>query len=626
MSKVYALLLVCFAGNTFGQTNQADNLKIKLETETVDSVRLQLLDDLINHYSNYDLSLAMGYAGQAIKLAEQISDKNQIPKFYEKKGRAHANSLQLDSAMYCFEKAIAGYKSIQNKKGQASTAFKVAWVHKRRGETDKALENDLAALKLFEEVDDKRGICDAYTRVADDLRRQSRLKEASEYIEKAIALTDGYNLDSEIYFVNVAAGDIYMAKGNFQKSYDSYRRAFDKSKEDNASPSNMTDISVSIGNALKKLKRYPEALQKYEEAHAFAKSVNYENGYGATLANLGEVNMILGNYKVALNYQLQTIQHMEKTHEGVNLVENYQHISTTYEKLKNYPASLTYQRKALRVRDSLASIESDKAMSEMLTKYETEKKEVTIAAQASQLDQQQRIQWLGTGVVVLLVGFIVFGVIAFIGRARKNKLLAAKNSENELLLKEIHHRVKNNLEVVSSLLALQSAQIDDPHTKDAMQESQNRVNSIGIVHQKLYQGENLGAIEMKDYFLNLSESIIDTFGADKRVKLEVAMEKLNLDIDTAVPLGLIVNELLTNTLKYAFPQGQEGKVSIKLEQHTNGNLHLEVADNGNGKIGATQGTGFGSQLITLLTSQLNGIMREENLNGTRILFEFSTRG
>ena len=200
--------------------------------------------------------------------------------------------------------------------------------------------------------------------------------------------------------------------------------------------------------------------------------------------------------------------------------------------------------------------------------------------------------------------------------------LVARNAENELLLKEIHHRVKNNLEVVSSLLALQSNQVEDANTREAMQEGQNRVQSIGIVHQKLYQGVNLGAIEMKDYFINLSESILDSFGAQKRVQVECAMEALNVDVDTAVPLGLIVNELLTNTIKYAFPDGRSGKVQIKLAQSANGNLQMQVSDNGVGKSGTISGTGFGGQLISLLTQQLEGTMKEENNNGTHIFFEF----
>jgi two-component sensor histidine kinase len=127
---------------------------------------------------------------------------------------------------------------------------------------------------------------------------------------------------------------------------------------------------------------------------------------------------------------------------------------------------------------------------------------------------------------------------------------------------------------------------------------------------------------MKDYFLNLSESILDSFGAEERVKIELAMSKLDLDIDTAVPLGLIVNELLTNTLKYAFPNGQNGNVRIRLEKKSDGVLHLEVSDNGIGKSGVIHGTGFGSQLISLLTRQLGGKMGEEINNGTRVFFDF----
>jgi two-component sensor histidine kinase len=232
---------------------------------------------------------------------------------------------------------------------------------------------------------------------------------------------------------------------------------------------------------------------------------------------------------------------------------------------------------------------------------------------------------LGAGVVFLLAGFLFFLYRSYQSRTKANQLLAAKNAENELLLKEIHHRVKNNLEIVSSLLALQSAQIDDQGIKDAMQEGQNRVQSIGIVHQKLYQRDNLAAIEMKDYFLNLSESILDSFGAEDRVKIECAMEQLDVDIDTAVPLGLIVNELLTNTLKYAFPDGRKGKVQIRMNKSQSGMLHLEVSDDGVGKQGLTQGTGFGTQLVSLLTRQLSGAMREEVNNGTTIYFDFNLK-
>lgn len=204
----------------------------------------------------------------------------------------------------------------------------------------------------------------------------------------------------------------------------------------------------------------------------------------------------------------------------------------------------------------------------------------------------------------------------------KNLLLDKKNAENELLLKEIHHRVKNNLAVVTSLLALQSEEIDDPKTKDAIMEGQRRINSIGIVHQKLYLGKNPGNIEMKDYFLSLGESILDSFGTENRIELKILMEKIDLDIDTAIPLGLIVNELLTNTIKYAFPNAEKGIISIRLEKQNNHILHLEFSDNGIGKTDIIRGTGFGAQLVSLLAEQLNGIMSEKSQNGTTLIFDF----
>jgi two-component sensor histidine kinase len=207
--------------------------------------------------------------------------------------------------------------------------------------------------------------------------------------------------------------------------------------------------------------------------------------------------------------------------------------------------------------------------------------------------------------------------------------LTAKNNEIELLLKEIHHRVKNNLEVVSSLLELQSSQIDDPSVQAAMLSSQNRVHSMGIIHQKLYQGEHLAAIEMRDYFINLGENIISSFNAEGRINVECDMAKLILDVDTAISIGLITNELLTNSLKYAFENKDKGIIKISLTEegnksNTERGLLLKIADDGIGKMidGKTKGTGFGTQLIGLLTKQLDGQLIYEVNQGTTVSLYF----
>ncbi|HSN10332.1 MAG TPA: histidine kinase dimerization/phosphoacceptor domain -containing protein [Hanamia sp.] len=621
MKKIY--LLFFFLGQlTYGQKNPYDSLELKLGAEKVDSQKLKLLKQLVDVAFGSDMEKSLEYAKQGVQLSEKIGDKYRLPEFYEMEGRMHANLLHLDSAYEFFNKAVAGYISVGNKIGQATTEFKIAWVYKKKGELDKAMEADLKASALMDSLGDKQGMADAYGRVSEDLTRQGRLTDAMQYAQNAIDICEKNHLENELVYALTYAGGTAIEGGHNQEAYGYFNRALELARTQNFSEVTLCDFLNNRGNALKRLGRYKEAVTDYEGALAKAKKTNYANAISATIANLGEVNLLMGNYNEALPYQLETVNMQERDSDLSNITENYLHLSAIYEHLGDYKSALAYHKKALLIRDSIASVKSDEAMSKMLTQYETQKKEATIKAQQKVISEQREVQWLGGVTFFLMTGFIIFGYISYRGRVKRNRLLASKNAENELLLKEIHHRVKNNLEVVSSLLSLQSAQIDNPETKYAMQESQNRVQSIGIVHQKLYQGKNPGAIEMKDYFLNLSESILDSFGANKRVQIELAMEKIEVDIDTAVPLGLIVNELLTNTLKYAFPNGINGKVFIKLEKREGNILHLEVSDNGIGKSGLTHGTGFGSQLIALLTSQLGGKMREEINNGRRAFFDF----
>ena len=623
--KLKLLILLLFPFIIHSQQATLAELELKLNSEKNQTKKLEIISEMVNIVFGNDMKQALVLSKKGVKLADQLNDKNWQPKFYEMEGRMHANLLQLDSANLFFDKAMKGYKAIDDVRGQASTSFKMAWVLKKKGEYDKAMQKNIYALKLMESIDDKAGICDAMTRISWDLTKQNRLNEALVYAEKAIEMAEKNNLTSEFFYVYSNAGDVAIAMGKNQLSLDYFNKAASIVEEQNLGLTSQVDIGNSQGNALKKLGRYDEAIRFYTNCLKMAKESNYQNGINTVTANLGEINLLKGNYKEALPHQLETVRLQETNNDIANLIENYHHVSTIYQKLNNFEYALNYKQKAYDLRDSIGSIESDAKMSELLTKYETEKKEETIAFQEAKIAQQKLVQYLGIIVVGLLLGLLIFAFISYRNRSKSNRLLAQKNAENELLMKEIHHRVKNNLEIVSSLLALQSAQIDDLKTKEAMTEGQNRVNSISIVHQKLYQGTNLGSIEMKDYFLNLSENILDSFGAENKVTLNLAMDKLDLDIDTAVPLGLIINELLTNTIKYAFPEGDKGTITIKLEKQNDQHLHLVVTDNGIGKSGITHGTGFGTQLVSLLTQQLNGTMREESENGTTHIFDFKLR-
>jgi two-component sensor histidine kinase len=148
-----------------------------------------------------------------------------------------------------------------------------------------------------------------------------------------------------------------------------------------------------------------------------------------------------------------------------------------------------------------------------------------------------------------------------------------------------------------------------------------------MIHQKLYQGKNIEAIEMKDYFINLGIHILESFGMWNRIKLLYEMNPIELDVDAAIPLGLIVNELLANSLKYAFPNDRKGEIIISLFKINKNTLRLEVSDNGIGKKSDTpiQGTGFGTQLIQLLIQQLEGKEKVTTRECTAFCFEFPSK-
>lgn len=197
--------------------------------------------------------------------------------------------------------------------------------------------------------------------------------------------------------------------------------------------------------------------------------------------------------------------------------------------------------------------------------------------------------------------------------------------EKEVLLKEIHHRVKNNLQIISSLLHLQAQRITDPKVREIFTDSQNRVRSMALIHEKLYQSKGLASIHFSEYINNLVAHLMRTYGVDaSRITIMTDLADATLNLDTAIPCGLIVSELVSNALKHAFPQCSSGTVRIELT-HEAGGLELSVSDNGIGlPPGLTPETcpSLGLQLVTALVRQLGGILEVSSEQGTRFSVKF----
>jgi PAS domain S-box-containing protein len=236
---------------------------------------------------------------------------------------------------------------------------------------------------------------------------------------------------------------------------------------------------------------------------------------------------------------------------------------------------------------------------------------------------------------ISLIGYsshkvICFAVKDITQRKKTERELHQSVTEKELLLKEIHHRVKNNLLIVSSLLDWRSESIDDPAIQSIFSESQRRIDTIALIHEKLYGTKDLAQIDLGDYLETLAMQIFESFSIkDKnisRIKLEFDLSPIFLNIETAMPCGLIVNELLLNTFKHAFPDQRGGTVNLSLKSQSNDSYLLVVKDDGVGfppDFDFTQAESLGWQLINLLTDQLDGLIRIKEGDETRIELLFA---
>lgn len=581
-----------------------------------------------------DSTLSYQYAHLALKKAQATEDIGQIAMAFENLTTWYSYNYAIcacDSAIHYGLKTLDLYKQAEDTTKVAQTYSYLALDYAANGHFHKAEQMTFKAIEVYEQQRDYPNLADGFITLSGNYIDTEDTVKAVFYANKGIELAKSHGLKTELPNLYLGSMHAHLLSGDYEKVLEQSEEAirlFEEQGivEDNAyykAHNRRGDVYLATG-------QYDKALKDYQLAYNGALKLygqNHANGYAD---NIGRVYQQQGLYELALPYFENGYKYATQFAVPYKLERRHQELADCYENMGFFEQALYHTLEANKLDKSKLKNKMENIQSALLLQYETVKKDKMISNQTAMIAQQQQIQYLSYGIwgmLIICLGGLIWG---YRKNQHKNSQLqilnddlATKNDQNELLLKEIHHRVKNNLELVKSLLSLQSAQIDDPKVQAAIQSSQNRVQSMGIIHQKLYQGKNLAEIEMKDYFLNLGEGILDSFAVDDRIQIECVMEELELDIDTAIPIGLIVNELLTNALKYAFPAGQKGKIEIELSQNEE-ILQLKVKDNGIGKIttNAPSGTGFGTQLVSLLTMQLDGTMEEKIENGTIVSFQF----
>jgi two-component sensor histidine kinase len=319
---------------------------------------------------------------------------------------------------------------------------------------------------------------------------------------------------------------------------------------------------------------------------------------------------------------------------------------------QRFKSAFLHHQAYKKLTDSISSRDHDKETAVLQLQYDTEKKNQDIEAQAQNiklltkqsllqknaLREEALVRNLSLLAVLMLLSLlaVIFNRYKIKKRANneleeqkeeintQNEALKELITEREWLLKEVHHRVKNNLQIVISLLNSQSAYIDNHSAREVIRESKNRINSISMIHQKLYQTEDLAGVDIYQYINELVEYIAATFGIGNNVNFALEIDRLTLDVAQAVPLGLIINEGLTNAVKYAVLPDKPAKINIRLAK-TGDNIFLRISDNGHGlpaDFEPEKLKSLGMVLMRGLSKQLGGELHFKNSNGLELSMEF----
>jgi two-component sensor histidine kinase len=226
-----------------------------------------------------------------------------------------------------------------------------------------------------------------------------------------------------------------------------------------------------------------------------------------------------------------------------------------------------------------------------------------------------------------LAGNEVLGMVMDItDRKKATEKMKAALKEKEILLKELHHRVKNNMQVISGLIELQSQQLDDDAAREIFNETRDRVSSMALIHENLYKASDLGNINFSEYIKTLTNHLFYCYNVDFNVvQLKTEVKDVFLDVQVGIPCGLIVNELVSNTLKHAFPEGRRGEVIVSLKSGDGGQYTLIVKDDGTGfpeDLDFRKTKSLGMQLVTMLVDQLKGTIDLKRNEGTEFVISF----
>ncbi|RAI90178.1 two-component sensor histidine kinase [Algoriphagus yeomjeoni] len=603
------------------QSDYLEELEKSLSVIPIDSVlRLQVLNDLGYYYHTRNLKIALGYIEMGLEEARDKNESYWEGKLLVSQGAILLRMEQLDLAEKALTDAIS--KIPENESWLLYT--NLGYVYERKGILGEAFVYASKTLEIGEKYGDTKAVAMAYSDMSNLFWKQGKFDAALSYGLKSLEIFEKRGLKDLDYDFTFHLVGQYMVDLDRPKEAIVYFTKSVEIGERYGFYNNLSDTYIAMANLQAKMGEFSEAQISGLKALRYAELLENEFMIMRSYMSLGKVGNASKDFAKAADYlETSILEATENFGDKFYLSLVYEELSKAYEGQGNFQKSLVASRKSDELRRDVFTAEADKQVAQLQTEMDVAQKENTIMLQEAKLSRQRILQvfYLTLAGVLIIILFLLFRV--FLRKKKYSTLLEKKNEEKEFLLKEIHHRVKNNLETISSLLTLQIAKIGDPKFKQIMEDTYTRVQSMGMIHLSLYKEGNLKKVEMKEFFNGLGRFVFDTFDASDRIRFEANMPPIELDVDVAIPIGLIVNELISNSLKYAFPNQKSGQICVQLLEKE-GNLYLKVSDDGIGIMedSTIKGTGFGRELISLLTRQLDGKMTLVNDEGAAFSFEF----
>ncbi|MDN3582393.1 tetratricopeptide repeat-containing sensor histidine kinase [Mucilaginibacter flavus] len=617
------------------------------------------LEEYYQFFKGTDFNVRIAYYEQALPLfkqagatARQAATLGILGDFYQVKGQYSKSLEDLHLALTLY-KSI-NYNDLEGLYDLLGTVYNVS------GDFNQAVKYGLLGIREAERLKDTSiNLCPLYNRVGMTYYKMKIYDKAYAYYKKSLAVALKYKDTSSIINENVNLSTIYTGTGRPAESIRMLTTAFK-----NYPPQ---DLSSKAAYSVVFLKSY-FSLKQFDNARPYSQKLEqYSAGMDPNTGLQQVIHQVLSDYYVVTlqdvpaRRELAQLQRIATVHHNRLATASAYQLEARLDSAEGkYADALKSYKKYGIVKDSVFNETQSRQISQLQVEYETEKKDQSLKIkenrihllsnqarlQQANLRQEKLTQRLTICAAVLLAILLGFTINGYRQKQRTNRKLQAqrleieeKNNsliqlvqekdglleEKEWLMKEIHHRVKNNLQIVISLLNTQSTYLHNDIAYNAIRESQHRMQSISLIHQKLYQSENLALVDIKSYICDLVDYLKESFDTGTRIEFEADIAAIELDVTRAVPLGLILNEAITNAIKYAFPDGRKGYINISLGPADEHSFTLKIQDNGIGfhkPTDISKSKSLGMSLMRGLSKQLGGSLTVESHEGTSIEVNF----